>query len=43
MFRALAGKVMGDSTGKTVAAELLSSWKDKLFQSKCHKQDKKVK
>lgn len=37
----LAGKAMGDGIGKAVAAELLTSWKDKLFQS--YKQEKKVK
>lgn len=28
----LAGKAMGDGTGNAAAAELLASWKDKLFQ-----------
>lgn len=31
--RDLAGKAMGDGTGKAVASELLTSWQDKLFQS----------
>lgn len=31
--RDLAVKAMGDGTGKAVAAELSTSWKDKLFQS----------
>lgn len=31
--RDLAAKAMGDGTGKAVAAELSTSWKEKLFQS----------